>query len=852
MTELDPKRVDRLFERALELVGDERAAYIDRECGDNDVLKREVVDLIAAAEASDDAIDDRFSRIRDRLLERVIGGSQEDDDASEDLSGQRVGLWRLERRIARGGLATVYLAQRDDGNYEQRAAFKVLRRGLDTDDLIARFRAERQILSALDHPSIAGILDGGALEDGRPYLVLEYVDGVPITQYCEDNKVSVRGRVRLMLEILRALHHAHRHLIVHRDIKPSNILVTGEGHVALLDFGIAKLLDPGALPGASTLTRTGMSLLTPGYCSPEQHSGAAVTTASDVYQAGAVLYQLLTGKRPRILTGDPGEADTPPPSRSLRQRPEHREVAGDLDAIVAKAMRVDPKERYASADEMEADLRRYLDGRPVAARPDTLRYRFVKFNRRRPWALPVGLAAALGLAAYIFTLTSYNEQLRMEQQRAAAAQAFLVDVLSSPDPFRPADPELGSDVTIVEALNLGVERLETELLEDPELRASVLVSIAEVYASLDRHEQAIALRNEALAIEENVYGEPSEPVLASLRMLVGEYLKVNDYEAAASYSREQLEFAVDLYPDGDPRIGAAEAVAADVASDIGNFEVSRELYERGIAKLRLAPDEYALPLINALKSLAWQLEFDEPETGFALLAEAGSLADSQFGPESLQAAQVRAVLASLYSATRQFERAEREFLATLPVLEEKLGRDHGETISAIAELGILYNRMELFDKAEPYYREALGRYRRKYGENHRRVADAYQNLATVLSRIGRYEQSIPMHEKAFEIYKAILPQDQPIVSYPLLSKAFAEVNDGRFESAEQTAHDAMDIIERTAPDSYLVGIAKCLIGRALEGREHARAPELMAEAQDILIGSVVSSTYRRFCRVPYE
>ena len=260
------------------------------------------------------------------------------------------------------------------------------------------------------------------MDDGRPYLVLEFVDGTTITEYCRAKELGVRDRVRLFVHVIRALHHAHSHLVVHRDIKPSNILVSRQGRVSLLDFGIAKLLEPGAVPGASTLTRTGVSLLTPGYCSPEQQAGESVTTASDIYQAGAVLFEVLTGKRPLLATADESGLR---PGRSPGKRRESATECGDLDAIVAKAMHVDPSQRYASASEFEADLQRYLDGRPVIARPDTLRYRLVSFSKRRPWVLPgiaIGVFMAIG---YIVTLINYNAQLRIEEQRATAAQAFL-------------------------------------------------------------------------------------------------------------------------------------------------------------------------------------------------------------------------------------------------------------------------------------------------------------------------------------------------------------------------------------------------------------------------------------------
>lgn len=849
MTANDQQIVDEIFSAALELDAEERARFVDGRCAGNKTLKNRILKLLAAAEEKEGLLDNQLGIVRERMMASVFQADDEDRKDAEDLSGQRIDAWRLDQRLARGGLATVYLAHRDDGEYDQRAAFKVLRRGLDTDDLVARFRVERQILSALEHPGIANILDGGALGDGRPYLVVEFVDGKTITDHSREANLPLRDRIGLMQQVLRSLQHAHRHLIVHRDIKPSNVLVSTDGHVSLLDFGIAKLLDPEALPGASKLTRTGMSMLTPGYCSPEQHAGDAVTTASDIYQSGAVLFELLTGTRPRVVS-DNDTSDVPAPSSLLKGKTGYNSVRGDLDAIVQKAMHTDPVQRYSSAEEMDADLQRFLDGRPVLAQPDSLGYRVRKLHKRKPWLIPSTLVAGLVTVGFVFTLVNVNRDLRIEQQGALEAQNFLVEVLSSADPFRPADPELGSDITVVEALDLGVKRLETELVEDYELRASVLVSIADVYASLDRHEHAIALREEALAIQKNVFGVASEPVLASLRMLSREYLALDEYATATNYAREQLQLARELYSGNEPIVGAAEANAAEVAARVGDFDESRTLFELGLEKMRQAPVEFGQDLIDALTSLARQLEFEEPETSFALLAEAQERAENLYGANSLQMAQVRSALASLYSATRQYEKAEQEFVATISIFEAELGHDHGETLEAAMELGILYNRMELPAKAEAVYNDTLERIRLKYGENHRKVADAYQNLATVLTRIGRYEQSIPMHEKAFEIYNLILPQDQPVVAYPLLSKAFAEVNGGQHEAAETTARTALEIVEQTAPGTYLEGVARCLIARSLEGQGDPAANEMMSNAHGLLIDSVVSDTYRLFCRVP--
>jgi eukaryotic-like serine/threonine-protein kinase len=239
--------IDEIYSRALALAGEERRRLLNESCADDAELRRRVEALLAAAESAGSRLDDRFETARERLWHSLLAA---DAEAPESLTGLRIHSWRIGERISRGGLATVYRAHRDDGAFEQTVAFKVLRRGLDTEDVVSRFRAERQILSSLVHPSIAQVLDGGALPDGRPFLVLEYVDGLPITDYCEARAVDTAGRVRLLIEVLRALHHAHTRLVVHRDVKPSNVLVSDEGHVVLLDFGIAKLLDAETLPGA--------------------------------------------------------------------------------------------------------------------------------------------------------------------------------------------------------------------------------------------------------------------------------------------------------------------------------------------------------------------------------------------------------------------------------------------------------------------------------------------------------------------------------------------------------------------------------------------------------------------------
>ena len=352
--------------------------------------------------------DEQFMAPAVAMVRAVLDTDPDADDLPPDATIDR---YRIIGRLGRGGMATVYRAERSDGSYEQQVALKVLRRGVDTTDLIRRFLVERQILSSLTHPNIARILDGGSTGDGRPYLVMELVPGEPITAWADARRLSVPARLRLFLQVVDAVHDAHQQLVVHRDLKPSNILVDETGRVKLLDFGIAKLLD-----ADGDHTDVGARPLTPHYASPEQLEGGRITTATDVYQLGLLLRELLTGLRPvrpDLRTGattarmsasvlDHGAGAASPAARAIQRGTTparlRRRLVGDLDLIVAKALRVEPELRYASADEFAADLRRHLRGLPIQAHPESARYLARKFVTRHRWFIPAVGALAIGRA----------------------------------------------------------------------------------------------------------------------------------------------------------------------------------------------------------------------------------------------------------------------------------------------------------------------------------------------------------------------------------------------------------------------------------------------------------------------
>ncbi|MBV9493540.1 MAG: serine/threonine protein kinase, partial [Acidobacteria bacterium] len=378
---MDPearRRVEEVFLRVLESPADERAAVLDRECAGDPELRSEVASLLAHDGSGTfirDLVTDEATALAEGLERRWIG--------------RRVGAWRITRILGRGGMGAVYEVARDDGAFEQRAAMKIVRAGIDDDLGRRRFLEERQILARLNHPNIARLLDGGQSDDGIPFLVMEAVDGLPITEHCDRAPLSIEARLRLFVTVCRAVQFAHTQLIVHRDLKPSNILVTADGTVKLLDFGIARLLAVDALDA----TAASELALTPDYASPEQLRGEVTTTVSDVYSLGAVLFELLTGKKANAFRAH-APSEVAPPRRARRLR-------GDLDAIVLMALQQEPSKRYASAEQLAQDIERHLDGLPVSARADSWRYRAGKFIARNRIAVAASTLVMLSLVAGI-------------------------------------------------------------------------------------------------------------------------------------------------------------------------------------------------------------------------------------------------------------------------------------------------------------------------------------------------------------------------------------------------------------------------------------------------------------------
>ncbi len=522
MSRVNFERLDALFHAALDTPEDERTRFIDQACGDDAELKRRLLAMLVHDQVASDP------------LAAAVQSGQRQFRRGRDTAPGQIGPFRILRRLGRGGMGSVWLGQREGREFVQQVAIKLLHDIDDSTLTSARLRRERQVLATLQHPNIARLVDGGELDDGTPWVAMEHVDGISLARYAQTHHAGLRARLRLFLQLLDAVAYAHRHLVVHRDIKPENVLVDGDGHVKLLDFGIAKLLDD-SIAGQAAQAMTVAGAMTPAYASPEQLLGRPVTTQTDVYSLGVVLYELLSGSLPfppedglaplalqnRICT-----TQAAPPSQARSAPVSPRRLRGDLDRIVLKALRKEPERRYASVEALAEDLKRYLDGRPVTARPDSLRYRLGKFVARNPLGVAVSLLLLLTVLAFAITsrwqATRFAAQRDRAQTEAAAAQqvaTYMIDLFQVPDPVESARRDLSAR----DLLDKAAASLPEQIQDAPKLRARMMHVIGLSYANIGDFKAAEKMLEGALAIREAEFGADSLQVSDTLNRLGNVY-----------------------------------------------------------------------------------------------------------------------------------------------------------------------------------------------------------------------------------------------------------------------------------------------------------------------------------------
>ena len=777
------ERAQAMFVEALTVDADTRAEFVTAACGDNIELFEEVKSLLDASAQSEEYFDQ---------LAGNIGLPALADHEPELPADKIIGQWRLVELLGRGGMGSVYLAERADEQFEMRAALKILPFGLNSSEARSRFLLERQILARLVHDNIARLLDGGVTDDGTPYFVMDYVDGKPLDQYCDANSLSIRERIRIFCQVCEAVQYAHRNLVVHRDLKPSNVLLQADGEVKLVDFGIAKTLYPDE--GAAQLTRTGITPMTSLYASPEMLKRAPVTTSSDVYALGVLLYELLTGCHPYALpataTGpeiwnsvvdkdplapsraaltaiarnDEENTEQDPDQRAARRRLTARRLSqrlhGDLDAIVSKSLQKNPDRRYASVEQLQADIHRHLNGLPVQAQPPSMLYRVRKFVARRKGLVAAGVVALL----FVFTVAYQSRQTQLEAERAnreaqVAQQIsdFLVSVFEVSNPQRSA----GDTITARELLDRGAEQITGDAIEDPETRGRLMRTVGQVYEGLALYDEAESMLNDALDLQVQFLGEDNMETLRTRMVLGILYVEQGRYsDAQASLhatSTDQRRVLGILHPDSLQSMHSLSIAHAQ----LGNFAAAAKLSEELVLARQQSLGEHHADTLNS-----------------------------------------QANLAIFYKLQGQWDRAEGAYLSVLAAQRTALGDEHPNTLAPMQNLADLYSDQSRYSEAEPLYQEMLALSHRVYGPEHPTTTRATINFANMYQAMGQYVKAEPLYVQSMTIQRATLGDAHPETLNGISKLGELYVRQEKYDQAEPLLLEARDTYTKSLGPSH--------------------------------------------------
>lgn len=797
------KQVDKVFFRALEAPAETRAVFLDSACAGDEEMRKEVDSLLEATE-----------KAGDDFLEEPLFSLVNGETPPEVEEGRRLGPYRIVRELARGGMGTVYLAARDDDEFEREVAIKVLKRGLDTDEIVRRFLHERQLLAELNHPHISRLLDGGTTDDGLPYFVMEKVDGRPIHRWCDDHRLPIRERLELFCKVCSAVQFAHQRLVVHRDLKPSNILVDEDGEPTLLDFGIAKLLGP----ADPRMTRVEIRPLTPQHASPEQFRGEPVTTASDVYALGILLYEVLAGRAPHgdlrsspeMMSHRVCHEDPQPPSRALTRSEEgpsreeiaaargtdprslRRRLSGDLDSIVLKALERDPERRYRTAEQLVEDLRRHLDGQPVTARAASVPYRAGKFVRRHRVGVTLTAAVMVLILGAGFRENVLRDRAERQRQVAEEVKGYMVEV------FRGCNPKESQceEVTVRQVLDeKSQEILENRRRLSPEVRAVIMDAMGYSYLGLGLFGKAEPLLEESRRLHHLSTESRPEDVATNLFHLADLRRDLDESKEAEALSDEGL--ALLRQRGGDPgALARGLNNRAGLFKEAGDFQAAETLYRKALAMKIEHEGELSEDVATGKNNLGLVLKeqgrLDEAEQ---LYRESLALRVRLYGEESTQVATAQNNLAVFLQEKGDLDGAVDLFRKSLALRRKVYGANHTQVANSLNNLAFLHQLQGRFEEAELLYVEALGILAARLGEDHWRVAALLRNLAQLDVDRGDTEQAESRIRRALEIFKESLGEDHWRCADATSVLGAALAAQGRWEDAEPLLRASLTALE---------------------------------------------------------
>jgi eukaryotic-like serine/threonine-protein kinase len=888
------EEIEAVFDDALDQPAAVRDAWLAARCGSDETLRAEVAALLAAHARTDGILD---------RMPRVSVGAASIDPVRDRL----IGPYRVIRELGRGGMGVVYLAERADGEFRRRVAIKLLRDSPDADELHRRFLAERQILASLGHPNIAQLLDGGTTDGQLPYLVMEYVDGVAITAYCDRHRLDVAARLRLFMDVCDAVHAAHQNLIIHRDIKPGNVLVIESGQVKLLDFGIAKLVNDAAGTFDAPNTRPAFRVMTPEYASPEQVRGESITTASDVYALGVVLYELLAGRRPyefrtyapRELHEQVCERTHDPPSvavarserddRSDRVEPEpngsrrgdvdvqaiaaargvsvdrlRRQLRGDLDAIVMMALRKEPRARYGSAELLREDIARYLDEMPVVAQRQSRAYHVRKFVARHRGAVAAGILAASSLAVGTGVAIRQATVASRERDRATAALARVEQTLEESEEMagflvglfdvNALAPLGGLPRPMDDFLKRGALQVERSKSE-PLVQARMLDGMGRVYRAVGRFPDARLALGRSLELRRaNANGRSAEA--ATTMMHLADVLRMQgDYPAAESLSRAALSMRRDVLGRDHPSVADIIAQLAGLAVYRGALVEAESLARDALAlrKATLPPDDPRIGTGLELLSATLRRRGERPEAE-QRLEEAIALYERRFGADDLTLTTPLLRLAEYRSTERhRLNEAEPLLQRAVTIRERVLGSDHPQTAYALGSLAELRSAQGRHADAERLMRRAIDIHRQASGDENLAVAYGLGALTRIHLRAGQPAAAERTQREAVRLTEKVLGPRHSSFAGTLAGLAEVLLVLGRLDDASALYHRAIDVRRRALGGEigvvglHIAGLADVHARRkdfTAADSLYRRAIELLS-ANTITVHPEVRDVYRR-------
>jgi serine/threonine protein kinase/tetratricopeptide (TPR) repeat protein len=796
------ERLQDLFSRAVELPENEREAFVAGETGNDKDLRDELLELLACDTG-------RSTGPLTHALGAAIDATTR--DRRKALVGRIVGNYKLVSILGHGGTGTVYLGERADRQYSAQVAVKIVDNATIHGDLGMRFRAERQILASLNHANIARLLDAGETGDGQPYLVMEYVHGEPVDRYCDRQQLDLNERLKLFLEVCNAVQYAHQNLIVHRDLKPANILVTAEGSPKLLDFGIAKLLDTGEAQAMIALTRMNDRLLTPEYASPEQILGRQVTTASDVYALGVVLYELLTGLRPytvptsasqlelerSICISDPQRPSTSV-KRSIDYEPRegessiaaialarssspdrlHKRLLGDIDSIVMRALRKEPQHRYGSVEQLAADVRRYLSREPVVARQGNWLYYSQRFVRRHTFGVTAGglfilviIGFAIAMSIQAQRIAAERDKAENESQSAQAVSDFMIGVFSAADPY----DTLGKEKTARQLLEESGKQVRGDKGMRPEVRARLLASIGRAFRRSGDPERSLSFLEDAVHLRRQMPNGGGLAAAEDMSELAVTLRTLGDFDASSKVIREAMALCEQIDQRKTPTYATLLMNRGRLEQQLGDTVGARRSYEQSLALNRLVrgPNDHEVAVVLLELSLVFMWMDDTPAV----------------------------------------ERAARQAVDIFRLTAPDLHPDRVLAETRLGEALLMQNRV---DEASVLFERSLDNQRVLFGTNSRQVAEVLDSLSQIRRAQGQLAESEQFAAEALSSMVNAMGAEHGYTPYFRTAYAAVLMRRGKYPEAEKELRHSLDTLAKTRPaDHQYVCSAEHLLGEVL-------------------------------------